>query len=112
MTDKSHAPACGLFCGDCGFLGNQCKGCGNEEGRPFWTAELPAKICPIYDCCTNEKKLEHCGLCEELPCRTFLELRDPSMSDEEFENSMNSRKQALERRKAVGTPAWLAEIGQ
>ncbi|HJA80430.1 MAG TPA: DUF3795 domain-containing protein [Candidatus Mediterraneibacter intestinipullorum] len=28
-------------------------------------------ICGIYDCCVNNKKLEHCGKCEKLPCDRF-----------------------------------------
>lgn len=65
--------------------------------------------CPLYNCCVNTKKLEHCGLCSELPCETFLALRDPSLSDEETENALVLRKNDLVKRKRIGTGQWLKE---
>ena len=107
MSNINYAPVCGLYCGGCEFLGKQCQGCGSVKGKPFWTAQVPAGICPIYDCCMNQKKLEHCGLCDELPCKIFLELRDPNLSDEAFEESLNHRQKSLLRRKEIGTEQWL-----
>jgi hypothetical protein len=112
MNDKKYAAACGIYCGNCDFSGEQCKGCGHSDGRPFWTAQVPSGVCPIHDCCSNQKKIEHCGLCEELPCRTFLELRDPDMSDEEFEKSLKARQESLKRRKDIGTGEWLREMSR
>jgi hypothetical protein len=109
MPDIQYAPVCGIYCGGCRFLGDQCKGCGHVNGKPFWTSQLPTGICPLYDCCRNNKKLEHCGLCPEFPCSIFLELRDPDMSDEEFKNSLDDRKNSLNRRAKIGTLAWLEE---
>ena len=108
MADANYAPACGLFCGECPFLGEQCKGCGYVEGKPFWTAQMPGEVCPIHSCCTGTKGLEHCGLCGDFPCKSFLDLRDPNMSDEEFEKSLKDRQEALKTRAAEGTQAWLA----
>ena len=88
MIHKNLAPACGIYCGTCDFLGKQCNGCGYEKGKPFWTTQIPSRICPIYACCRNQKKMEHCGECESIPCNTFLELRDPSLSDAEFKQSI------------------------
>ncbi len=110
MHDKNYAPVCGIYCGNCSFLGEQCKGCGYVDGKPFWTAQIPSGICPIHDCCSNQKKMEHCGLCGDFPCKIFLELRDPNMSDEEFQESLNSRQEALKRRSEIGTEKWLIEI--
>lgn len=109
MTDVNYAPVCGIYCGSCDFLGEQCKGCGYVEGRPFWTAEIPSRICPLHDCCRNQKDLEHCGLCAEFPCKKFLELRDPNMSDEEFQQSLDGRQKDLKRRMEVGTSQWLKD---
>ena len=67
------------------------------------------KICPLYDCCQNQKSLEHCGVCDDFPCKTFLELRDPSLSDEEFKETLEMRKKALKRRTEIGTTSWLKE---
>lgn len=107
MIDKRIASPCGLFCGDCSFFNDTCKGCGHVQGRPFWTSEMDSKICPIYDCCINRKHLDHCGLCPQLPCKIFLELRDPALSDEEFHISLRNRQRELEKRKEMGTERWL-----
>jgi len=109
MNNIGLAPVCGIYCGDCRFLGKTCGGCGDVKGRPFWTAQMPSGVCPLYDCCANAKKLEHCGLCDDFPCKTFLNLRDPNMSDEEFRKSVISRDESLERRARIGTEKWLAE---
>lgn len=109
MSDLNYAPVCGYYCGDCHFLGDQCRGCGYVDGRPFWTVDMPGGICPLHDCCHNQKQLEHCGLCDDLPCEIFLELRDPNMSDEEFQASLDDRQKNLERRREIGTQKWLAE---
>ena len=110
MDSSKLAPVCGTYCGHCGFFGKQCKGCGHVDGRPFWTAQLPAGACPLYDCCRNEKQKQHCGLCEEFPCEQFLTLRDPTLSDVEFEKSLQARRAALKRRTEIGTEGWLLEI--
>ena len=110
MSDLNYAPVCGIYCGSCRFLGTECKGCGCVEGKPFWAEQTPSKVCPLHDCCRNQKGLEHCGLCEEFPCKTFLGIRDPGMSDEEFEESLRERQESLRRRTEVGTESWLREM--
>ena len=107
MPDSNFAAVCGLYCGDCTFLGNQCRGCGYVEGRPFWTSQVRLAVCPLYDCCVNQKQLEHCGLCNEFPCAAFNELRDPSLSDEEAEGALRIRQRELVLRKEIGTESWL-----
>ena len=101
MPDNNLATVCGLDCGDCEHLGTRCEGCANEKGRPFWTSVIGIDICPLYDCCINKKKLEHCGLCPELPCEIFLTLKDPALSEEEFDQSLQERQDALKRRMQV-----------
>lgn len=110
MSNKNYAPVCGIYCGNCDFLGKQCRGCGVEKGKPFWTTEIHVDVCPLHSCCFNQKKMEHCGLCSDFPCAIFLELRDPGMSDEEFQKSLAARQEALRRRAETGTEKWLAEI--
>lgn len=110
MIDKKLAPICGLVCSCCPYLGAQCPGCGHVEGRPFWAASLASGTCPLYECCRNQRRLEHCGLCGEFPCKMFLELKDPNMGDEEFQESLKARQEALGRRSEIGTDNWLVEI--
>ena len=109
MTEEHYAPVCGIYCRSCKFLGNKCEGSGKVNGVPFWVESMPSGICPVYDCCRNEKHLEHCGLCDEFPCKAFLELRDPAMSDEEFRESLEERSGSLRRRAEIGTLQWLFE---
>jgi hypothetical protein len=109
MSDLKCAPVCGIDCGACKFLGEQCKGCGHEEGKPFWAAQIPGGICPLYECCHNQKRLEHCGTCIDFPCKMFTDLRDPNMTDEEFQESLSDRLTSLKRRAEVGTQKWLVE---
>ncbi len=107
--EKNLAPVCGLYCGNCEYLKKDCQGCGGQKGQPFWTAQIDVKVCPLYDCCINRKQLEHCGLCNEFPCKTFLELRDPSLSVEEAEKSLLARQNELLKRKKIGLEKWLEE---
>ena len=108
-NDPKYAPVCGIYCGTCELLGKQCRGCGYVEGKPFWTAQMEVKVCPLHDCCRNSRRLEHCGLCADFPCPVFLEMRDPAMSDEESRKALEARQAGLRRRKKIGTQRWLAE---
>ena len=109
MIDKALAPVCGLYCGSCAYFQKQCQGCGHVNGKPFWTAQIKDKICPLYNCCINQKQLEHCGLCNEFPCETFTELRDPSLGEEEARQALLARQNELVKRKEIGTERWLEE---
>lgn len=109
MADANLAPVCGLYCGTCEYLGNQCQGCGHQQGKPFWTKDTGIEVCQLYDCCINIRHLEHCAMCDDLPCEMFLSLRDPSLSDEEAEKSLAERKKDLKKRNLIGTEQWLKE---
>ncbi|TRO45974.1 DUF3795 domain-containing protein, partial [Candidatus Bathyarchaeota archaeon] len=100
------AAVCGLFCGECENLGIKCRGC-VQKGKPFWTTVMKIEGCPLYICCVEKKNLEHCGLCAELPCKTFNELHDPSLDDEEAQKALVARRNELIKRKQIGTQKWL-----
>lgn len=102
MINNEAPPPCGWSCGGCQHFKKGCAGCRQTSGTPFWIPKSPMDRCPVYECCTDQKGLEHCGLCPDLPCETFLKLRDPSMSDEEFEKSLTERKAALLKRAGAG----------
>jgi hypothetical protein len=110
MADANYATVCGLYCGQCEYLGKNCQGCGQTEGKPFWAAQLPSGTCPFYDCCRNQRRLEHCGVCKDFRCNKFTELRDPSWTEEQFQESLAKREAALRRRAEIGTANWLAEV--
>ena len=103
------AASCGLFCGNCEHLNTKCNGCANQKGKPFWTTLMNIDCCPLYNCCVNIKLLEHCGLCEQFPCATFNELRDPSLTDQEAQKALLERQNDLRKRKEIGTKQWLKE---
>lgn len=86
---------CGLSCEACNFLGNECKGCRAEAGRVFWTKyydNMPG--CAIYACAT-EKGLHNCGACAQIPCDKWKTTREPDVTDEEFERSLQARMKNL-----------------
>lgn len=41
-----------------------------SKGKCFGL-NMQQKICGIYVCCVNNKKLKHCGKCENLSCKRF-----------------------------------------
>ena len=91
---------CAAICDTCNehnveFAEKPCKGCNEEKGKLFWTKYLGLDTCPIYNCCVNEKQLKHCGVCSELPCNIYFNTKDPSFSDEEFQQSIRNRVSVL-----------------
>lgn len=87
--------ACGLLCNECDFK-NQCNGCYKVKGRTFWAKEImPNKTCPLFNCSVTERKFNSCGQCAELPCKKFTELKDPNITIEEHEKSINERIRRL-----------------
>lgn len=87
---------CGLLCSQCNFCGNECRGCLVVKGATFWAKEaMPEGICPLYQCAVMDKKLENCGQCSELPCNKFMGLKDPNISDEQHNQSIQERVSRL-----------------
>jgi hypothetical protein len=84
--------ACGLICDNCEFLNKTCTGCHNVKGSTFWAKEMmPSKTCPMYDCPVNKKGFKDCGGCNELPCKLFLDMKDPNTTEEEHHKSIGER---------------------
>ncbi len=86
---------CGLICEECGFYQQKCGGCYKVGGQTFWARELPEKICPLFDCSTKKKQLKNCGDCKELPCKIFIELKDPNVSEEDHKKMLDIRVKRL-----------------
>ena len=87
---------CGLNCAECEFYGKTCSGCYAVKGSTFWAQEMMEnKVCPLFQCAFNDKGLESCGDCSELPCGLFLQMKDPSLSDEEHEKMIKVRVERL-----------------
>jgi len=87
--------SCGIVCSDCPAYPEQCPGCEASAGSPFWTDEAGMDVCPLYDCCRAQKGFAHCGLCPQLPCEAFTDLKDPSLNEEEHTQVLNERLAVL-----------------
>ncbi len=91
--------SCGLICDECPFYNKTCAGCMEVKGQTFWAKEaIPNKTCPLYDCAVNVKRFKDCGGCPELPCRMFVEQKDPNSSEEEHKAGIVKRVAILKSR--------------
>lgn len=88
---------CGAVCAECGLYPSQCAGCRKIKGKVYWLQYIGAEVCPVYDCCVNDKKHENCGSCEKLPCAKFT--KDPTISDEQNEANLKIMTERLRRNK-------------
>lgn len=84
---------CGTDCSKCGFYGGLCKGCNETCGKVFHAPE--GKACPIYQCAVQKHKFSTCADCDKLSCPIWRATKDPNMSDDEFEASIQNRVQNL-----------------
>lgn len=86
---------CGLVCSECRFFDNLCAGCHQVQGKTFWAAEHTEEgVCPLF-ACSAERGLNSCGVCPELPCRKFYDLKDPDLSDEAHKEMIQKRVDVL-----------------
>ena len=90
---------CGYSCSGCDHHEQECPGCEATKGKPFWTAYVGADACPVYACCTTERKLPHCGKCPDLVCERFTRFKDPDMSDEQVKAGLAEMERELRGRK-------------
>lgn len=92
-SKRADISVCGTDCSTCYCFGKMCNGCSACEGKVFHAPE--GKACPIYDCVRNDRGLHDCGKCGEVPCKIWLDTRDPKFSDEEFNENVAMRVRAL-----------------
>ena len=90
---------CAAMCAECNKTNeelqkNPCKGCNAAEGKIFWTKMMNMEVCPIYSC-VKEKQLKHCGECEQLPCKIYVDMKDPSLTDEQHQQGIKDRVETL-----------------
>ncbi|MDD3647621.1 MAG: DUF3795 domain-containing protein [Candidatus Dojkabacteria bacterium] len=94
MKDKKLETPCGLYCLTCPEFEKSCEGksCKEHDGKMFWGD------CKLFECCVHKKRLEHCGVCEEFPCKLFINHNDPSLSREEARKENERRQEVLRKR--------------
>lgn len=88
--------SCGLVCSDCEYYPVPCSGCGEVKGQPFWVTEADIDVCLLFHCCA-EKQINSCGACDNLPCKKFLEIKDPNMTLEEHREEVVRRVERLKK---------------
>lgn len=87
---------CGCNCLTCEHYKKlNCAGCAEIKGRVWWASYISVEVCPVYNCVVNERKLEHCGKCHEIPCKIWRDLKDPSYTNEQHEASIIERVKIL-----------------
>ncbi|GAI24445.1 unnamed protein product [marine sediment metagenome] len=91
-------PPCGALCENCVAYKNPCKGCIQTNGIPYFSK----KTCPVFECATKNK-VEHCGLCDEFPCKKFLNKYDQKRGI----ITVLRRAGLLSLRKKIGNKAWI-----
>lgn len=80
---------CGAVCVECNSFPDECAGCHSIKGKVFWIKYTGDKCCNIYNCCIEDKKLNNCSTCKDLPCNRFI--NDPTITNEQ--NAENLKKQ-------------------
>lgn len=95
QTEKDSIAPCGAVCAECGYYPLQCAGCAKIKGKVYWLTFTGADVCPVYDCCVNNKKQKNCGTCEKLPCEKFT--KDPTVSDEQNRENLSKMIKRLKQ---------------
>ena len=93
MNDKNIS-VCGSDCAKCYCFGEMCPGCNACLGRVFHAG---GEECAIYACCVNKHRYATCASCDRMPCEVWQSVRDPSMTDEQFQQSVNDRVFTLKK---------------
>jgi len=90
----SHPEAafCGVYCGKCPNYPDKCRGCLPQDHMD----------CYFVKCCLG-KDIEHCGLCEEFPCKKLNDF----VPDDRPECPKGYHLENLRERVAIGTMEWL-----
>ncbi len=84
---------CGADCDACPLHPGECAGCNEARGKVFHMPE--GEACPIYACCVKKHRYAACASCGQLPCALWRTVRDPALTEEQFEKSIADRTDAL-----------------
>ncbi|MBQ9007728.1 MAG: MmcQ/YjbR family DNA-binding protein [Clostridia bacterium] len=84
---------CGTDCSACPLHGNSCAGCNQACGKVFHAPK--GKPCSIYGCCVSRHRYATCASCDLLPCPIWQETQDPSLTEAQFQESVQARVSVL-----------------
>ena len=84
---------CGTDCSVCPLHGTTCAVCNEVCGKVFHSPT--GRSCAIYACCASKHHYATCADCSELPCAIWQITRDPSMTNEQFQASVENRVSLL-----------------
>ncbi|MCI8800957.1 MAG: hypothetical protein HFH88_14270 [Lachnospiraceae bacterium] len=84
---------CGTECATCDYYKNTCEGCNETNGKVFHAPS--GKACAIYQCCVGKHKFSTCAECSKIPCKVWLATKDPNLSQETFDSSIQERMKRL-----------------
>lgn len=90
---KEVLSCCGAACKQCEYYGSLCMGCNESQGKVFHAPE--GQACPIYQCSIHQHQYKDCGDCSKTPCDIWKKTKDPSLSEEEFEQNIIQRMERL-----------------
>lgn len=79
---------CGAECRKCSCFKTLCNGCNESGGKVFHAPS--GKPCLIYGC-SQKNSFTTCAQCDQLPCSIWTATKDPQLSDQEFEQSIEER---------------------
>lgn len=91
---------CGIDCRTCHDY-ETCGGCRVIGGKPSWLSYFGKAVCPEYDCPVRVKGAWDCGACKDLPCKTYYDQKDPSMTDEEHLANLRERVKTVKSRRGL-----------
>ncbi len=106
MEHPELLAVCGLYCGACpayqrrnraGEEGPVCEGCLSRSLRE------ECKNC-AFKTCAEKKKISHCGLCDEFPCRALLDFEGDGLLHHLGITA------SLQTRKSEGDEVWLSQV--
>lgn len=101
--DLKLAAPCGLYCGVCvDYLDKICHGCHCTCGT-CGSSECHEE-CGIHKCCVEEKGLDTCCDCSELPCSKLIQFCYSPIWSTHFPIIENLRRQ-----KIIGIEKWVKE---
>lgn len=102
--EKTYA-CCGVKCNQCQYYPEECAGCNEVKGKPFYLEYTGEPICKIYNCCINQKKQANCGNCKDLPC-TYFDGSDPTKSEQENIEDFKNQLMNLKKLKNANQFSW------